>query len=462
MANKSLSDYIMKQSGSTNPFDVMGKKLANPTWVKPEQGFSSIQDEIAALQARAGALNVSGNVPVGELITQKQAEIQPQLQPQAQPQAQPTQQQPQPQPQAQPQIEPTPTPTQEVSSFSAQPEEKEDPRYTALQAIVDEYKATPSTLEQFQKLSEQYGIPDLNENITDIMNKAMSVEKQLEDLPADVQKRVRDVFRTRKAVEKLTTAEAKPLTSLYNSMSRALGASQTERALRMQEIETMMGLVDKDTKRKMEALELGFKLAELEVGIEAEGTMTAKEAADLARTEALTEKTRAETEALGQPEAPEILSPTEAATLGVPYGTTEAQAAAMGITPARWKETVAGEEAKPLGLTKFNIETGLVGHTEQQATDILTSDVAPDWFIKQETPNGAKRPPYSLIQSKWLNFVAPIREKASGGLVEESKWEKESTVWQWLESDEARAMSDEQIASEIRKFGLSPATFGFN
>jgi len=34
-----------------------------------------------------------------------------------------------------------------------------------------------------------------------------------------------------------------------------------------------------------------------------------------------------------------VLSPTEAATLGVPYGTTEAQAAAMGITPARWKDT---------------------------------------------------------------------------------------------------------------------------
>jgi hypothetical protein len=34
-----------------------------------------------------------------------------------------------------------------------------------------------------------------------------------------------------------------------------------------------------------------------------------------------------------------ILTPTEAATLGVPYGTTRGQAATMGITPARYKET---------------------------------------------------------------------------------------------------------------------------
>lgn len=35
----------------------------------------------------------------------------------------------------------------------------------------------------------------------------------------------------------------------------------------------------------------------------------------------------------------ELLSPTEAATLGVPYGTTRAKAAAMGITPNRYKPT---------------------------------------------------------------------------------------------------------------------------
>lgn len=38
--------------------------------------------------------------------------------------------------------------------------------------------------------------------------------------------------------------------------------------------------------------------------------------------------------------ANKLLSPTEAATLGVPYGTTEAQAAKLGITPARYKPTV--------------------------------------------------------------------------------------------------------------------------
>ena len=42
-----------------------------------------------------------------------------------------------------------------------------------------------------------------------------------------------------------------------------------------------------------------------------------------------------------------LLSPTEAATLGVPYGTTQSQAAAMGITPARYKSTVPSPQDEP-------------------------------------------------------------------------------------------------------------------
>lgn len=42
----------------------------------------------------------------------------------------------------------------------------------------------------------------------------------------------------------------------------------------------------------------------------------------------------------------EILTPSEAATLGVPYGTTREKAAEMGITPPRWKPTEAGVEDK--------------------------------------------------------------------------------------------------------------------
>ena len=41
-----------------------------------------------------------------------------------------------------------------------------------------------------------------------------------------------------------------------------------------------------------------------------------------------------------------------------------------------------------------------------------------------------------------------------------SKWETESTVWQWLDTDEAKNLSDEEKASQIRQFGLSPESFG--
>ncbi|NOQ67946.1 hypothetical protein GQ568_00725, partial [Patescibacteria group bacterium] len=41
-----------------------------------------------------------------------------------------------------------------------------------------------------------------------------------------------------------------------------------------------------------------------------------------------------------------------------------------------------------------------------------------------------------------------------------SKWERESTVWQWMETDEAKNLSDEEKASQIRNYGLNPETFG--
>lgn len=57
-------------------------------------------------------------------------------------------------------------------------------------------------------------------------------------------------------------------------------------------------------------------------------------------------------------EVDKVLSPTEAATLGVPYGTTEKQAAGMNITPARYKET-SGEKTVP--FSQWAAERGLVG-----------------------------------------------------------------------------------------------------
>ena len=164
---------------------------------------------------------------------------------------------------------PSPQPV-ETSSFIPKDIAPEDPRIKAYQAIIDEFKATPSSQTQFEELAKQYNLPEVSTKITDIMTKAMNVEAQLEGLPADVQRRVQDFLITSKQAERLTAAEAKPLTALFNSLSRALGVSQTERELRLQEIQTIMGFAEKDTQRKIKALEMGFKMAELEVGLPTE------------------------------------------------------------------------------------------------------------------------------------------------------------------------------------------------
>lgn len=58
-----------------------------------------------------------------------------------------------------------------------------------------------------------------------------------------------------------------------------------------------------------------------------------------------------------------LLSPTEAAALGVPYGTTKGQAADQGITP---KETLTGQD-------KINMEVKLAGNFEQYAKESKTA-----------------------------------------------------------------------------------------
>lgn len=58
-----------------------------------------------------------------------------------------------------------------------------------------------------------------------------------------------------------------------------------------------------------------------------------------------------------------LLSPTEAAALGVPYGTTKGQAAGQGITP---KETLTGQD-------KINMEVKLAGNFEQYAKESKTA-----------------------------------------------------------------------------------------
>lgn len=138
----------------------------------------------------------------------------------------------------------------------------------AQKAFIDELRATPSLVEEFAKLTEAAGIPELRDDIRQITTRAADVEAQLEELPDDVKKRVQDFLVTQNQLNRLTEFEAKPITQLLNALSRAKGVSLEDLRLRQSEVSTILGLVEKDTARKLEALELGIRFAQTTAGIE--------------------------------------------------------------------------------------------------------------------------------------------------------------------------------------------------
>ena len=80
-----------------------------------------------------------------------------------------------------------------------------------------------------------------------------------------------------------------------------------------------------------------------------------------------------------------VLSASQCATLGVPYGTTESQAAAMGITPARYKPTTpkAPKAPKPEEIVEWSEEAeaaGVVGWTQKKLDWVMNSPTAPPEF----------------------------------------------------------------------------------
>ena len=123
----------------------------------------------------------------------------------------------------------------------------------AFKGYIDELRATPSSASEFQRLLTERGLPQFAASLKDIMGKAQGVEAQLEQLPEDTKKRVQDFVVTQRQYERVTSAEAKPLTSLYNALSRTYEAGTAEYNRNLAEIQTYLRLVDKDTTMKMNA-----------------------------------------------------------------------------------------------------------------------------------------------------------------------------------------------------------------
>jgi len=157
-----------------------------------------------------------------------------------------------------------------------------------------------------------------------------------------------------------------------------------------------------------------------------------------------------------QPGEVDMLSVAEAKSLGVPYGTTRAQAMGMGITP-----TTGGGDAQELSSIENRLlasKRGVkINKETQQSVPFEEDFVDLDTYLRERTT--ADISPSEFDDR--FGYMLSIDDRKNLEVPDElNKWESESTVWQWLATPEAVALSDGEKAQQIKSFGLNPESFG--
>ena len=80
--------------------------------------------------------------------------------------------------------------------------------------------------------------------------------------------------------------------------------------------------------------------------------------------------------------------------------------------------------------------------------------------IKLQFPTVPSNVIDKALGTQWREAGAfqEFQAKKGGGTL--SKTEREATVWQWLSTDEAKALNDDEKSQQIKSFGLDPESFG--
>ena len=131
-----------------------------------------------------------------------------------------------------------------------------------------------------------------------------------------------------------------------------------------------------------------------------------------------------------------------------------------------------GEIIEDLGIAKIEKPTPLKGTTGANYNTRLNQEITA-MYSGRYGREGSREQVIDILQKEFpdVDVAGDIYSRVPDGYETqikkekepkdtESKWEKEGTVWQWLETEEAKALSDEEKASQIKQFGLNPETFG--
>jgi len=134
--------------------------------------------------------------------------------------------------------------------------------------IADALKNQPSMVEQYNQMMDDAQVPEMKGELARLQGRATQIEEQIETLPEDVKGRVKDFLMTQTQFDRVTAAEAEPLTKLYNALARASEAKGAEISATRAEVNDVMGLMQKDMDRTMAALQWGLEGAKSSAELE--------------------------------------------------------------------------------------------------------------------------------------------------------------------------------------------------
>ena len=216
---------------------------------------------------------------------------------------------------------------------------------TQLQTQQQDYLKTlqgqPSALDLYSQYREQLGLPAKEEALTGIQTQVQSTEKLLSDLETNINSRASGMATgeglSQAQLAREQAVESRPLQKTLTELEQAAGVEQTGLTGAQTQLQQMLGLAQTEQTRQAQIAQAPMNFtSQILPTIQ---SMLSYQSPQEKYAQDLAIKTYGDligdsTSTGATAKEDKVLSTSDAKALGVPYGTTESQAAALGITPS--------------------------------------------------------------------------------------------------------------------------------
>lgn len=153
-------------------------------------------------------------------------------------------------------------------------------------------------------------------------------------------------------------------------------------------------------------------------------------------------------EIAGGGNASELLSPSDAQTLGVPYGTTKGQASQLNIVPQ--KPATDAQNLAAGYAARVQQSTGIF---DKLATDIAAYDTV-GFEVQKRLPNSQKSPAIQSYEQAAQNFINAVLRRESGAAIAPSEFDNARKQYLPSPGDSAVTLSQKKANRDLVLQGL--------